>query len=107
MEMYQGNNRFTQMKHEHNVLFKKLKKRSWFRGIALACAGEGLSTYICTNGLRITRDLLSKLRDKGIAFLVSLDGEKDNHEFIRGNGTFEPIVRILWGNAWQWIWCTY
>ena len=38
--------------------------------ITLACAGEGLSTHICTNGLKITQDLLSKLRNKGIAFSV-------------------------------------
>ena len=63
--------------------------------ITLACAGEVLSTHICTNGLKITQDLLSKLRNKGIAFSVSLDGERDNHEAIRGKGTFGPTVRNI------------
>lgn len=63
--------------------------------IALACANEGLSTHVCTNGLRVNQDLLSKLKDKGIAFSVSLDGERENHEFVRGNGTFETTIRNI------------
>ncbi len=60
--------------------------------ITSTCADEGLSTHICTNGLKITSDLLKKLIGKEIAFSVSLDGEKYNHESIRGGGTFEPTI---------------
>jgi AdoMet-dependent heme synthase len=62
---------------------------------ALACANEGLSTHICTNGLKITSNLLDKLRGTNIAFSVSLDGDKYNHELVRGSETFEPTIQKI------------
>jgi radical SAM protein with 4Fe4S-binding SPASM domain len=69
--------------------------RKDLEAIALSCSEEGLSTNICTNGLLITHNLLDNLKGKNISFSVSLDGEKENHELIRGRGTYEPTIETI------------
>lgn len=69
--------------------------RSDLESIAIACSDEGLSTHICTNGLLVTDHVLKSLRDRNIAFSVSLDGEKQNHEMVRGGETFDYTIDTI------------
>lgn len=55
----------------------------------------GLSTYICTNGINIPAELLKELKGTKVAFIVSYDGTKEKHEYVRGRGTYEKTVRNI------------
>lgn len=69
--------------------------RGDLESIAIACSNEGLSTHICTNGLLIENTLLRALSGRNIAFSVSLDGERQNHENVRGEGTFDYTTKTI------------
>lgn len=99
-------NIFKELSKEQNQYGIEVEKKVFISGgepnsrndleeIALSCSQEGLSTHICTNGLRTNKNMLKKIRGKGIAFSVSLDGEKYNHEIIRGKGTFDRTVENI------------
>lgn len=56
----------------------------------------GLKTSLGTNGTLLTEEKVKKLTNAGInQIIVSLDGTKDKHDFIRGNGNFERTMRGL------------
>lgn len=63
--------------------------------LARTACEYGLSTHICTNGLKITSDFLMKIRDLPVSFLVSYDGTKENHERIRGIGTYNVTIKHI------------
>lgn len=69
--------------------------RSDLESIAIACSDEGLSTHICTNGLLVTDQVLKSLRGRNVAFSVSLDGERQNHERVRGGETFDYTIDTI------------
>lgn len=57
----------------------------------------GLNISIVTNGTLVDASIvsfLSKFRDK-IRIAVSLDGFRDDHEFVRGKGTFDKVVSAI------------
>ena len=53
--------------------------------------------YVVSNGLLLNRqDLLNKLADiKSLVIVVSIDGTKDVHDELRGNGVFDQAVSAL------------
>lgn len=53
-------------------------------------------TVICTNGLMIERKLESLLRiSENLALLVSVDGFQEQHDAIRGKGTFDKVMKSV------------
>jgi len=97
---------FKNIAQENNPYGFSLEKKVFISGgepsiredleeISLSCADQNLSTHICTNGLLISPKILKNLKDKKIAFSVSLDGEKINHEIIRGYNTFNPTIEKI------------
>jgi len=59
-------------------------------------AAEGIRTVIASNGILIQENLekLRRFRDQ-ILIQLSLDGSKENHEFLRGSGTFDRLINTL------------
>ncbi len=57
---------------------------------------KGVETSIVTNSLLITEDIIEKLNKASVKIInVSIDGMKENHDYIRGEGTFEKTVEKL------------
>lgn len=58
--------------------------------------GKKTSIWLCTNGSLLTPDLFAYLSSHNISIGISLDGEKEEHDFHRrdshGNGTYDLIV---------------
>ena len=53
-------------------------------------------TVICTNGLLLEKKMESLLGiSKHLAIVVSLDGFKDEHDHIRGKGTFDNTIKNI------------
>jgi len=63
--------------------------------LARTACEYGLSTHICTNGIKITSDFLKEMKDLPVSFLVSYDGEKESHERVRGIGTYDITVKHI------------
>lgn len=55
------------------------------------------SILLTTNGLLLNKEKMDILIDKGINWIqVSIDGiDKEKHEFIRGNNTFNKIIKLF------------
>lgn len=58
---------------------------------------EGYTFGILTNGTIMNNYILNRLSDyKGLSFIqISLDGTKETHNKIRGNGTYEKALKTL------------
>lgn len=54
-----------------------------------------LDISIATNGTLIDRKIAQVLAKIGVSVQISLDGTKNEHEKIRGKGTFYPLVRAI------------
>ncbi len=55
-----------------------------------------LAISIVSNGLLLTKELIHKLNDKNIdTFWISLDGLKENHEYLRGSNTFDKTKNAI------------
>lgn len=55
-----------------------------------------LAVSLVSNGLLFTESLIKELNTKNIDTLwVSLDGLKDNHDYLRGSGNFEKAIKGL------------
>lgn len=55
-----------------------------------------LAISVVSNGLLLTKKYIEQLNQKNLdTFWISLDGLKENHEFLRGNGTFEKVLNAL------------
>ena len=54
---------------------------------------------IVTNGILLTRDVVKRLREAGILFGVSLDGDKNTNDLYRcdytGKGTYKKIIKNI------------
>lgn len=54
---------------------------------------RGITTAVLTNGTLIGRSEAKKLNSLGVDYVqISLDGTKDIHDIIRGNGSFDRAV---------------
>ncbi len=55
---------------------------------------KDLAVSIDTNGILLSKSLASDLRKEGVSSIqVSIDGAKQVHDSIRGNGSFEKAIR--------------
>jgi radical SAM protein with 4Fe4S-binding SPASM domain len=58
--------------------------------------GLDFSVVLITNGTLVDRDVASTLGDLGLKHVqVSLDGLKENHEYLRGDGTYEAVLESI------------
>lgn len=56
-------------------------------------SNNGIYTSIGTNGTLITKEVAKKLKHSGLnKAVVSIDGTKETHEFIRGKGNYEKAM---------------
>ncbi|UCC20149.1 MAG: radical SAM protein [Promethearchaeota archaeon] len=57
---------------------------------------KNINVALASNGTLITPRMAKKLKDIGVGYVqVSIDGLKDIHEQIRGNGTFEKAIAAI------------
>ncbi|MFX0134533.1 MAG: radical SAM protein, partial [Candidatus Hodarchaeota archaeon] len=57
---------------------------------------KNINVALASNGTLITAQMAKKLKDIGVGYVqVSIDGLKDVHEQIRGNGTFEKAISAI------------
>ncbi len=57
---------------------------------------KGMEVFINTNGTLINENTIKKLIDVGINNIeISVDGLKEDHDFIRGEGTFDKVLDAL------------
>ncbi len=103
---YELNQVFSQIGRMPNPLGLNVEKKVFISGgepsmridleeiIKDACR-EGLSVNVCTNGLRIRDSMLANLRGLPVAFSVSLDGNLEQHEEIRGAGTYGRTIQTI------------
>ena len=55
-----------------------------------------LAISIVTNGLLLDKDVIEKLNEEDLDYLwISFEGLKENHEFLRGKGTFDATINKL------------
>lgn len=55
-----------------------------------------IKTCINTNGLLLTKQMLSLFLEKGVdSMQISIDGAKDLHEYIRGKNTYDLCVKKI------------
>lgn len=55
-----------------------------------------LAVSIVTNGLLLTKEIIERLNNLDVDYLwVSYEGMKDNHEKLRGKGTFDKTINAL------------
>ena len=55
-----------------------------------------LAISIVTNGLLLTKEIIERLNELYVDYLwVSFEGMKENHEKLRGNGTFDKTINAL------------
>lgn len=65
------------------------------------CARSGLRLYatLLSNGVRLTRSLVAKLKDEGIRVMISLDGVGSKHDaqrpFVSGKPSFHHVDRTI------------
>lgn len=70
-----------------------LTRKDLFEVISCAKKNDVLVSIV-TNGMLITARIAEKLNSLALANItVSIDGLKENHDFIRGEGNFEKAVR--------------
>ena len=70
--------------------------RDDWEAIAAAAHGRGLLVNMVTNGTLVDDALADRLASSALCNVaVSLDGPRDVHEAIRGEGTFEPTARAV------------
>ena len=54
---------------------------------------KGMNVSISTNGLLLTENYLDELISCGLEIIqISIDGLKDNHEYLRGENTYEKVI---------------
>lgn len=68
-----------------------------FKRILSECVALGLDTIINSNGVApyFGRADLTALAERGVMVQISLDGERSQHDRIRGKGTFDRALRTL------------
>lgn len=55
-----------------------------------------LAVSVVTNGTLVTTEMVSKLNEMDLDTLwISFDGLKENHELLRGEGTFSKVIEAL------------
>lgn len=61
------------------------------------CSKKGLSTSMCTNGFLIDKKMVHKIVESGLkTIIVSLDGDKNTHDFLRGvDGCYDKVMRAI------------
>lgn len=68
---------------------------------------NGFNLQICTNGLLITENFINKIKQYSSCFFrfsISIDGIEKEHDYLRGQGTFNKImnnIRILKENSFM------
>lgn len=56
--------------------------------------GEGLEVHLITNGMMITPEIVTVLKQLGIRVMVSIDGAtRETYERVRGGASFERVLR--------------
>ena len=66
-----------------------------FKGLLRRCVDYGIETSVVTNAIAISDDIVRLLSDAGTMVYVSIDGSKEKHEELRGEGTWDKTVSGL------------
>lgn len=57
---------------------------------------KGMEVFLNTNGTLINENNIQKIIDSGLTHIeFSIDGLKDDHDFIRGAGTFDKVLHAI------------
>ncbi len=56
---------------------------------------KGIDVSFSTNGVLVDQEVVERAKQYDTKVTVSIDGQKETHEKIRGNGTFEEATRAL------------
>ncbi|MDO5556025.1 MAG: radical SAM protein [Clostridia bacterium] len=58
--------------------------------------GKGIEIFLNTNGTLITEEKLLKLLEAGLTHIeISVDGLEKEHDFIRGEGSFQKVLKTI------------
>ena len=70
-----------------------LVREDWFK-IAAALKKNNVIPNMITNGWYIDEEILEKAKKAGISNIaISIDGLKENHDYLRRNGSFDRIMK--------------
>lgn len=57
---------------------------------------KGMEVFINTNGILIDEDKIKKLKNAGLNSIeISIDGLEEDHDFIRGEGSFQKALKSI------------
>ena len=57
---------------------------------------KGMEVFLNTNGTMINEDTIIELINAGLTHIeISVDGLEEDHDFIRGKGSFEKVLNAL------------
>lgn len=61
------------------------------------CAKKGLATSMCTNGVLVDKKMAYEIAQSGLkAIVISLDGDKNIHDFLRGvDGCYDKVMQAI------------
>lgn len=69
---------------------------SHFWDVLDLCASLNIRTNIITNGTLWNKEMIEKIEIYDNVFIqVSLDGMEENHDYVRGKGTFQKVIVAL------------
>lgn len=69
---------------------------SYLYDLIAFCEKRKIFTAITTNGMLLDEMVVNRLYCSGLKEVtISIDGLKDNHDFLRGKGSYEKIIRIV------------
>jgi len=67
--------------------------KPWVLEVLADLSQRGADVSLVTNGMFVTKERARYMAENGIFAYVSLDGDKESHEFLRGKGTWEATLR--------------
>lgn len=66
-----------------------------FRELLKRCMEYGIETSVVTNAITVSDDIVRLLSDAETMVYVSIDGSKEKHEELRGEGTWDKTINGL------------
>ncbi|NPA85455.1 MAG: radical SAM protein [Crenarchaeota archaeon] len=67
--------------------------KPWVLEVLADLSGRGIDASLVTNGMFITKERAEFMARHGIHAYVSLDGDEEAHEFLRGRGTWRAALK--------------
>lgn len=97
LEKYNENLKNHYKGHIHITGGEPLVRKDFMKIVQLMHANRDKFTFnVLTNGSLITDEIASKLYDFGVGYVqVSIDGDYENHDLIRGKGNLERTLKSI------------